>query len=103
MSNVFYAFLAGAAVTFLLRVLPFAVFNHRKMPEKLEYLGHVLPSAIMALLVVYCLKSVKDGGVNAVGQIAGALVTVITYKWKHSTVLSIIAGTAVCMILLRVL
>ena len=47
----------ATAVTVLLRFLPFIVFSgDKETPEVITYLGKVLPYAIMAMLVVYCLK-----------------------------------------------
>ena len=50
-----------AAATMLTRFLPFLVFGSRggKVPEVVEYLGHVLPAAIFGMLIVYCLKGVS--------------------------------------------
>ena len=46
-----------AAVTFLTRFLPFLLFDRGEAPPKIVlYLGRVLPPAIIAMLVVYCLK-----------------------------------------------
>ena len=54
---IFIAILVSAIITFALRALPFVAFRGgRQMPEKLIYLGKILPSAIMAVLIVYCLK-----------------------------------------------
>ena len=51
----------SAAISFLLRALPFLLFHgDRKMPEWLARLGSVLPSAIMAVLIVYCLRGAKS-------------------------------------------
>ena len=44
-----------AAGTILLRFLPFAVFS-KGAPKIVMYLGDVLPYAMIAMLVVYCLK-----------------------------------------------
>lgn len=50
----------SALVTALLRFLPFWIFSgKRKTPEIILYLGRVLPYAIMAMLVVYCLKNIS--------------------------------------------
>ena len=48
-----------AAATMLTRFLPFLVFGSRggKVPEVVEYLGHVLPAAIFGMLIVYCLRA----------------------------------------------
>ena len=50
-----------AAATMLTRFLPFLVFGSRggRVPEVVEYLGHVLPAAIFGMLIVYCLKGVS--------------------------------------------
>lgn len=91
-----------AGVTALLRFLPFAVFKNR-VPQPIMYLGKVLPFAIMAMLVVYCLKDTSF--VTAPYGIPEALAVsavVLLHKWKHHTLLSIIGGTAVYMVLVQV-
>ena len=47
-----------AAATMLTRFLPFLVFGSRggKVPEVVEYLGHVLPAAIFGMLIVYQIR-----------------------------------------------
>ena len=43
-----------AAVTILLRFLPFILFDHgEQLPGWISYLGKVLPPAIMSMLLVY--------------------------------------------------
>ena len=99
------AILISALVTFSLRALPFLLFSgNRKMPGWLSRLGAVLPSSIMAVLIVYCLKGVKSDilGTGVPSAIA-VLVVALSYKWRHNTFLSILFGTAVYMVLLRVL
>ena len=52
--------LVMAVVTFATRLLPFLLFDRGKEPPKaVLYLGRVLPPAIMAMLIVYCLKGVS--------------------------------------------
>ena len=46
-----------AIVTILIRFLPFLVFR-RQTPKYISYLGRVLPSAIIGMLVIYCLKDI---------------------------------------------
>ena len=48
-----------AGVTILLRFLPFMLFGKRKTSPYLNYLGEVLPYAIMAMLVIFCLKNMS--------------------------------------------
>ena len=49
-----------ALVTALIRFFPFLVFsNGKSTPRIVEKLGKLLPSAVMAMLVIYCLKDVS--------------------------------------------
>lgn len=99
-----YAILVMAFVTALLRFLPFLVMGNKKTPEYVEYLGRVLPYAVMAMLVVYCLKGV-DFTKTPFGLcefIAVAVVTVF-HVWKRNTLLSIITGTVCYMLLIRLI
>lgn len=97
------AVLVSAAATFLMRSLPFLIFRgDRKMPQWMERLGEVLPSAIMAVLVVYCLKDVTTSPIGiGIPSLVGVAITAATYKWKKSTFLSIAAGTMGYMVVLR--
>lgn len=94
-----------ALITFSLRALPFLLFSgDRRMPDWLSRLGAVLPSAIMAVLIVYCLKGVKSEIIGTgIPSAIAVLVVALSFKWKHNTFLSILSGTAVYMLLLRVL
>lgn len=95
----------AAAVTFCLRGLPFLFFGKmRAMPRWLKRLGTTLPAAIMAVLVVYCLKNAAEDWIHTgVPEITAVLVVALTYKWEHNTFLSILAGTLCNMALLRLL
>lgn len=99
------AILVSALITFGLRAIPFLVFGKGKtMPPKLIYLGKILPSAIMAVLVVYCLKDVAvDFFSYGIPELVAASIVVATYKWKHNTLLSILLGTICNMLLLRIM
>ena len=92
----------SAAITFFLRALPFLIFRGgKKMPEKLSYLGKILPSAIIAVLVVYCLKDVSnDWAGMGISKLIAVGVVALSYIWKHSTFISILAGTVCYMALL---
>ena len=70
----------------------------------LDALGQTLPPAIMAVLVVYCLKDVGSAFVQTgVKKLLAVAVVALTYKWKHSTLLSIVLGTGCYMLLLHFL
>lgn len=96
------AIAVSALITFGLRALPFVLFRGgRSMPDWMKRLGQILPSAIMAVLIVYCLKGAKSDLIGT--GIIAVLVVAVSYKWKHNTFISIIAGTAVYMVMLRVI
>ena len=98
------AILISAGITFGLRALPFVIFRgERNIPEKMRKLGDILPSAIMAILIVYCLKSVNTAfWTDGIFQLIAVFVVFVTYKWKHNTLLSILLGTVCYMLLIRI-
>ena len=103
MMQALWIVLICAGVTLLLRALPFMFFGGKGgVPGWIASLGSVLPPAIMAALVVYCLKGVPFGGFadGAYQLIAGAVV-VLVHLWKRNTLLSIAVGTAAYMLLIR--
>ena len=92
-----------AAVTMVLRFLPFWVFQDQsKRPPLIAYLGTVLPYGVMGMLVIYCLKNVSfltaPYGLPELIAIAGV---VLLHLWRHSTLLSIFGGTALYMVLIQ--
>ena len=95
--------LAMALTTMALRFLPFLIFR-KNTPSYISYLGRVLPQAIIALLVVYCLREVSvitaPHGIPEL--IAGCSVAGMQI-WKRNAVLSILMGTGIYMILIRIL
>lgn len=105
MSNTHSIFLiiVVSAVTMLLRFLPLWIFgNGQKTPEIIQYLGKVLPYAIMGMLVVFCLKGVSF--VNTpygVPELLACCLVVGLHIWKRNTAISIVGGTVVYMLLVQ--
>ena len=101
--NIIVMIAISAIITFSLRALPFAIFkSEEQMPKKIVYLGKILPSAIMAVLVVYCLKGVGKDFINdGVFQIIAVIIVFVSYKWKHNTFISILCGTAFYMFMIK--
>ena len=99
------AILVSVACTLSLRALPFLIFTkNRPMPDWLKRLGQRLPMAIMAVLVVYCLKDAVANPVKTgIPQGIGVLVVAASYKWKKNTLLSIFLGTAAVMLAMRLI
>ena len=94
---------AAALVTALLRFLPFWIFGgRRKTPEIITYLGHVLPYAIMGMLVVYCLKGISfTHAPFGLPEIIASALVVVLHLWKRNTLLSILVGTISYMLLVQ--
>ncbi len=89
-------------VTVFTRAVPFLFFSGRKPPQWLDYLQKFMPPAVMTLLVFNALKDVSFAeapyGLPALGA---ALVTALLHLWKRNVLLSIVGGTAVYMLAIR--
>lgn len=90
-----------AALTAALRFLPFVMFS-KGTPKAIVYLGNLLPNAIMAMLVVYCLKNVSfTASSHGIPEALAVLLVAVLHKWKHNMLLSILGGTAAYMLLVQ--
>lgn len=93
-----------ALCTFFTRVLPFIIFRKKQeLPKAVKYLGDILPMAVIAILVIYCLKGIKfyDMG-NYLPSIISVAVVILIHTWKRNNLISIGAGTLIYMILIRI-
>lgn len=94
-----------AVITFMTRALPFLIFPAGKpTPKYIQYLGKALPLAVFGMLVVYCLKDVQWlEGSRGIPEILGIAAVVLMHLWRRQLFLSMAVGTAVYMILIRVI
>ena len=78
--------------TFLIRALPFFLFPAGKeTPRVVAYLGAALPSASIAMLVVYCFKNVSVfSGSHGLPELISAVFVIVVHKWRHNLLLSIV-------------
>ena len=98
------AIIAVAAVcTFATRLFPFALFSKSEtIPKSVQYLGKVLPPAVIATLVIYCLKDVNFLQFpSGIAELISIALVFGIHAWKKNTLLSIGLGTACYMILIR--
>ena len=92
-----------ALTTLATRAIPFILFPEGKeIPKAVQYLGKVLPPAVIGMLVVYCFKSVEitSAPFGLPEFIAGAVV-VLLHLWKRNNLLSIGTGTVLYMVLIQ--
>jgi len=96
------ATLIATLLTALERFTPFILFSQGNPPAFIRYLGHVLPPAMIAILVIFCYKGVDFSTVSAYApQLIAGTITALLHIWKKSTILSIVGGTILYMILIR--
>lgn len=90
----------GTVVT---RFLPFALFpESRPVPKFVQYLGKYLPSAVISLLIVYCLKDVSFvSESHGIPELISIAVVALLHIWKKNMFLSIGAGTLLYMALVQ--
>ena len=92
-----------ALATMATRFLPFLIFGgRRKTPPLVEYLGKVLPCAVMGMLVVYCLKDVSWASFPyGLPELIGIAIVALLHISKRNSLLSIGVGTVCYMLLVQ--
>jgi len=68
-------------------------------PALLADIGRWMPLGALTILAVYCLASI-DTTQSPYGlpEVVGVAATVAVHLWRRDVMLSIIAGTAVCLV-----
>lgn len=91
--------------TMITRFLPFLIFSSdRPTPKYVQYLGKMLPSAALGMLVIYCLKDVNLlSGNHAIPELISILVVTLLHLWKRQMLISIAGGTIVYMLLVQII
>ena len=99
--QVLLIYLVMGLITFFSRYFPFLFFGgKRRVPQAVIYLGQVLPPAIIAMLVVYSLRTINFAVYpHGLPQLIAIVVLVGLHLWRHNNLISIFGGTAVYMLL----
>lgn len=94
------AVVAGTMVT---RFLPFVLFPaNKKTPPLVVFLGKMLPTAVMGMLVVYSLKDTQIfSGYHGLPEAIAVALTVILQATVRNLLLTIAAGTISYMLLVQ--
>lgn len=92
----------GWAVTYSLRAFPFALFSRSsaRLPAWVDRLGDIISPVIIAALVVYSYSGLEW---RTFSPYSAGLITVLMQLKFRNPLLSIIAGTALYMVLLHFL
>lgn len=95
----------AALVTIGTRAVSFVLFPAGKQPPRfVTWMGRQLPRAVMAMLVIYCLKDVSFAAAPfGIPALAGIAITAALHVWKKQMVLSVCGGTFAYMLLIRLL
>ncbi len=102
MPSILLAVLVMGLVTLACRAAPFILFMKRKPPAALDFLQRYIPPMIMTILVLNGLKGIRfDRAPFGLSEIAAALLVALFQLWKRNVLLSIGAGTALYMLLIR--
>lgn len=101
-SKMLITILVAGMCTFATRLIPFAAFGNRKVPEIVKYLGKIMPPAIIGVLITYCTKDSYSLEINTIlPQLLGIAITAGMHLWKKNTLLSISVGTISYMLMIH--
>ncbi|HIY07853.1 MAG TPA: AzlD domain-containing protein [Firmicutes bacterium] len=92
-----------SAVTLFTRAFPFLFLSKGKTATKYSvYLAQALPPAVMAMLIVYCLRSTPVlASPHGIPEAAAVAAVILLHLWKRNNLLSILGGTVIYMVLLQ--
>lgn len=91
---------AMTVVTFGLRALPFLAARFLQSHPLVQRLGRFLPLAIMTLLLLHTLVgSARQNAAGPWAELAAVATVVILQWWRRHALLSILAGTALYVML----
>lgn len=93
----------GVCVLYICRAfIAILIFRKGSVPNLVRYLGNILPVAVMATLVIYCLRAVDlSSWAGFMPQLIAVAVTAGLHFWKGNTLLSVTGGTVCYMVLIR--
>ena len=105
MTQIFIIIAVVVLGTVITRSISFIIFPaNRETPPFVAYLGKVLPAAVMGMLVIYCYKAIDfTSSTHGIPEILAGLVVAGLQFWKKNMFISICVGTALYMVLIRVM
>jgi branched-subunit amino acid transport protein AzlD len=94
--NVYISVLVAvsAAVTWALRLLPFAALAPMRDSAIVRYLSVHMPVGVMVILALYTVAGAPRTGLDLAWLAVGVLITAGLHLWRGQALLSILVGTA---------
>ncbi|MCP3426106.1 AzlD domain-containing protein [Rothia sp. AR01] len=90
----------AVGITFVLRLTPFLAAPKLRDSAAMTAVSRWMPLGIVVILAVYGLSTIDFSAPgHGVPALSGAAATVLVHVWRRNAVLSIVAGTAVCLVL----
>jgi branched-subunit amino acid transport protein AzlD len=103
-SHIVAMVLVSAAITWVLRAMPFAVLAPMRRSAVVRYLSLHMPLGIMVILAFYTVRNVPAAGaVPGWSAVAALAVTVGLHLWRRNVLLSIVAGTLTNVLMVSLL
>lgn len=94
------ALAVAVAITIALRAVPFGMKGALRDSALLADIGRWMPLGAITILAVYCLTAIDLAApARGVPELTGAAVTLTAHAWLRNAALSILAGTAACLVL----
>ncbi|WP_432890148.1 branched-chain amino acid transporter permease [Kribbella sp. CA-245084] len=94
------ALAVAVTITVALRALPFAMKSALNESALLADIGRWMPLGAITILAIYCLAGIDlTTPSHGVPEIAGVAATIAIHLWRRNAVLSIVTGTAACLVL----
>lgn len=94
------ALAAALVITVALRAIPFVVKGALKDSALLDDVGRWMPPGAIGILAVYCLTRIElTEAPYGIPELAGVAVTVGLHWWRRNVALSIVGGTAACLLM----
>jgi len=94
-SQIAIAVVVVAVMTFVCRIVPFALLRGRQDSALLAFLSRAMPLGVMIVLVAYTLGGVSLSPSSWLPAAAGIGATAGLHLWRHRTGVSLIGGTGV--------
>lgn len=93
----------AAFFTFITRAFPFILFSKTEQPPAIiSYLGKILPAAVIAILIIYCMKTINFQSLSSfVPQLIASFIVVLLHLWKRNNLISIGMGTVCYMVMVQ--